>query len=157
MKRWLIILAFIIVPMLTTSAQSVRLGERIPKINVDSPLGKSLDYCEHDHIALIFIHSDSRPCIEALRNFEILSEHLKSDMSVVLLTTEDKANHDNIIARLPNRNREIAYDVEHSTFNAFGIDYVPFCVIYTKKRGRVVWFGPLTRIDNHISENHTEQ
>ncbi|MBO5832320.1 MAG: redoxin domain-containing protein [Alistipes sp.] len=145
MRYTLIILSLLLSFATEVSAQRVRIGERIPDIEVQSEYGPKLEYIENDYTCLVFINSHSAPCIEALK-------HINSDMlydtDIVLVTKEKPENHSEIVKRLGTDQYTIAYDVEGKTYRSFGVNYVPFSVIYSTKRKRVESFGSVEYLCN---------
>lgn len=147
MKRYLLILAIAIATVFEVNAQSMRFGERIPNIDVDSELGNELELAQKEHVCLVFIHSESRPCLEAFSNIQLLGDVLTSAMDLVIITAEERGCERNFAYLLEGLEHTVAYDVDHRTFKAFGIQYVPCCVIYETKRNRTVWFGGIQQLN----------
>lgn len=125
------------------SAQRIRLGERIPEINVQSEYGSKLEYAEQDLMCMVFFHSKCTPCVEAIQK---LNTALYEVMDIALVTAESPELHDTIISRIGTRDFAIAYDIDGKTHKSFGINYVPFAVIYSTHRKRVEWFGPIEQL-----------
>lgn len=146
MKRLLLILALAVATVVNADAQSIRLGERIPKIDVDSPLGNELELSAKGYICLLFIHSESEPCHVAMRELANLSTNLAEEMEIVLITAEEQSCDDAIAALMGDVKYTLAYDLDHRTFKSFGINYVPFCVVYDTKHKRTEWFGAVQQL-----------
>lgn len=145
MRLFIAILLGILCAAIDVSAQSIRLGERIPEISVTSEYGTKLEYAEKELMTLIFIHSESEPCIEAV---QLLDPYLHEMMDIVLVTPESSEEHDAIVRRLGTSDFAIAFDNDGKTYRNFGINYVPFCVIYDTQRKRIEWFGPIEHLGN---------
>lgn len=128
-------------------AQNIRLGERIPTIDVHSTMGTELNYIDKEYVCLIFIHSGSLPCVDALDSFEALADSVEERMAVVLITPEQRSSEQDIVARFIDNNTTVAFDKEHKTFKSFGINFVPFGVIYDTKQRRTRWFGSIQQLD----------
>lgn len=144
MKRIITILFIMCLCATYAEAQTIRLGERIPAINVDSELGRELELVTKQYVCLIFAHPESHPCIEALEQFDATMPDIDADMEVVVLLCEPRGSE----AMLPcSNNYTLAFDNNHRTFQAFNIDYVPFGVIYETHRSRTLWFGPIEQLN----------
>ena len=156
MKR----LISIVVPMLmlisSAGAQNIRLGEHIPPIDVHSSMGTSLNLIDKEFVCLVFIHSDSLPCIEALDTFTKVTDKFADKVAVVLLTPEQQSAEQDIAALMTNDNVTLAFDKEYKTFEAFDIRYVPFGVIYDTKRRHTQWFGSIQQLDEQILTHITK-
>lgn len=148
MKRIAIIIAIIITAMTSAEAQNIRLGEKIPDISVVSELGSELKLGKKEHVCMIFVHSQSVPCVIALTEMEDIRDTLIENFDVVLITSEQSDIEAEIMERLNTKGMTIAYDNDRETFKSFGINYVPFAVIFDKRRCRVQWFGPIRHLDN---------
>ncbi len=145
-----ILLAMLSLVMLiaSSSAQHLRLGYRIPEINVISALGTELDLIEQEYVCLVFMHSESLPCITALEHFRGVAEAEAERMATVLITPEERSDEHDIMSRFVDMATSVAFDNNRRTFTAFGVEYVPYGIIYDSKRRRAVWFGSILRLDN---------
>ena len=70
------------------------------------------------------------------------------DTDIVLVTKERPDNHTEIVERLGTDKYTIAYDIDGKTYRSFGINFVPFGIVYSTKRKRVESFGPVENICN---------
>lgn len=146
MKRLLAIASLMMMLMTSAEAQDITLGGRLPNINVHSAMGPELGLIEHEYVCLVFIHSESLPCVAALESFNALADSFSDTMAVVLLTPEQRSNEQDALARYVDSNTTVAFDNEHRTFKAFGVEYVPFGVVFDTKRRRVQWFGTIAQL-----------
>ena len=64
-----------------------------------------------------------------------------------------ESNREEIIERLGIEEYIVAFDDNNRTLRAFGINYVPFAVIYRTKNSRVEWFGPM----HHLKRDTIEE
>ena len=152
MRRFLAILAIIMATTVGAHAQSIRLGESIPTISVSPSIDETLDIYNRDYTCLIFAHSESDPCVEALRNFKATAEEIHLSCAIVVITGEAESNSKAIVERLGIEEYIVAFDENNRTLRAFGINYVPFAVIYRTKNSRVEWFGPVHHMGRDIIE-----
>lgn len=131
-------------------AQAIRLGERIPDISVESEYGRSLERIASSYVCLIFIHSDSTPCINAVNALDTITEIHNEAIHKVLVTYEGMEDELSIRNCITLQNYTLAFDHERRTFQAFEVSYVPFGVIYDTRRNRIHWFGPLHQLNAQI-------
>ena len=153
MRHFFVILTTILFFTLSAEAQSVRLGERTPEVSVMSEYGSKLEYVERDLVCLVFVSSHCEPCIKAVQTID---RALLEKINIILLTTESHELHDEIVERIGATELSIAYDIEGKTYKAFGINYIPFAVIYSVKRKIVKWFGPVQQLDGSLVEQIEE-
>ena len=151
MKKLLLIFAMIAISNSTSSAQALRLGEPIPDIDVVSMMGPKLKRIKSDYVCLIFAHPDSKHCIDALNKFQEADNAMRGQVSVVIITYT-KRDYDNPLLAFVDRNTTLAFDNRRHTFRNFGIDYVPFSVIYCHKHRETLWFGTLASLDKATLE-----
>lgn len=144
------IIAIICATTIEVSAQSVRLGEPIPSIHATPNIEDALAAYNREYTCLIFAHSESKPCVDAMRNFEPMAKSIERECAIVVITNEDAQDSEAIIERLNIENYILTFDDNNRTFRAFGIQYAPFAVIYKTKNSRIKWFGPIHHLDNTI-------
>ena len=150
MRRILYILALMVATTVAAHAQSIRLGEAIPAISVNPTIDETLALYNRDYTCLIFAHSESKPCVEALRDFRATAEEIGLTCAIVVITGESEVDSEAIIERLGIEDYIVAFDDNNRTLKAFGIHYVPFAVIYRTKNSRVEWFGPVHHMGRDI-------
>ncbi len=150
MRRILYILALMVATTVAAHAQSIRLGEAIPAISVSPTIDETLALYNRDYTCLIFAHSESKPCVEALRDFRATAEEIGLTCAIVVITGESEVDSEAIIERLGIEDYIVAFDDNNRTLRAFGINYVPFAVIYRTKNSRVEWFGPVHHMGRDI-------
>jgi hypothetical protein len=150
MRQLLAIIALICATAVGANAQSIRLDEAIPALSVTTNLDETLAMYNRDYTCLIFAHSESKPCVDAMSNFSSTAERLNSQCAIVIITGEAEENSAEITERLSAENYILAFDDNNNTLKAFGINYVPFVVIYRNKNSRVKWFGPIHHLNDDI-------
>ena len=147
MRRFFAILVLICATAIGAHAQSIRLGEQVPALSVTPDINETLELYNRDYTCLIFAHSDSKPCVDAMHNFAATAPSIERDCAIVVVTCEAESDRDIITERLKAREYILVFDDNNSTFKAFGIHYVPFVVIYRNKNSRIEWFGPIHQLD----------
>lgn len=152
MKSIITIMATLLLLCSGVSAQNIRLGEKIPDISVESVLGEELRLIEQEYTCLIFMHSKCEPCIKALPEFHKIAAPLADNMAVVLLTNESRDMEQHLQQAFGAYVTSIAFDRNKHTYRAFGINFVPFGVIYHTKSHRIEWFGSIQQLgDNQLN------
>ena len=152
MRRILYILALMVATTVAAHAQSIRLGEAIPAISVSPTIDETLALYNRDYTCLIFAHSESTPCVDALCDFRTTAKEIDLTCAIVVITGESEVDSEAIVERLDIEDYIVAFDDNNRTHKAFGIHYVPFAVIYRTKNSRVEWFGPVHHIKPEIIE-----
>lgn len=147
MRRFFAILALMVATTVAAHAQSIRFGESIPSLNLQSSIDETLAIYNRDYVCLIFAHSESKPCVDAMRNFAPTAQAISKQCAIVVITTESELNKASIVERLGIEDYILAFDSNGRTFKAFGINYVPFAVIYRTKNSHIEWFGPMHHIE----------
>lgn len=147
MRRFFAILLFMVATTVGTQAQSIRLGEPVPSLSLQSSIDETLAIYNRDYVCLIFAHSESKPCVDALRNFAPTAEAISKQCAIVVITSESELDREVITERLGVEDYILAFDSQGRTFKAFGIHYVPFAVIYRTKNSHIEWFGPMHHIE----------
>lgn len=153
MKYLLSIIAAMLVFCSSAEAQRLRLGDRTPDISIGATLGTPMDNILQKYICMVFIHSESAPAVDAADRLcdELISAD--DDMAIVLLTAEEKTEDNALLNSFVSHNTSVAFDNNHHTFRSFGINYVPFGVIFDKKKQRIEWFGSLQHLDRRVIAN----
>lgn len=146
MKKLLCITLAMLLFAVSLNAQTLRIGDRIPAIDVDSSAGSELKLIDAEFTCLIFMHSASEPATTAIRHFStnILTEEMNLD--VVLLTPEQDGFEEEMLRSITTNSTIVAFDNEGRTFANFGVEHVPFAVVYNTNSRRALWFGPLARL-----------
>ena len=147
MRRFFAILTLMVATTVVAHAQSIRLGEPVPSLSLQSSIDETLALYNRDYVCLIFAHSESEPCVDAIRDFAPTAEDISKQCAIVVITTESELDKDSIVERLGVEDYILAFDSQGRTFKAFGIQYVPFAVVYRTKNSRIEWFGPMHHIE----------
>lgn len=143
------LLKIIIATLLCTAsvtAQDLRIGERIPAIDVDSSAGDDLKLVDEEYTCLIFMHSKSEPAVEAIRQFSELILPYRNKIGIVLLTPEQDGFEEDMLQSLTSNDTLLAFDNDGRTFRNFGVSYIPFSVIYKTRARKTLWFGSLSQL-----------
>lgn len=152
MRATLLTLLSLVLFLTASQAQSIRLGHRIPKIKVVSEFGDDLKLIKQPYVCLIFAHSGSWPCINAISQFKSISSNYDERLAIVIITTEKQEEGLEAWERFMDYNTSLAFDIDRRTYDAFGINFVPYCVIYSTKHRRAIWFNSLTQLQPELLE-----
>lgn len=146
MKHILAIILATVATILSVEAQPLRLGERLPHINVDSSVGSELKLIDKTYTCIIFMHSESQPTLEAIKSFTGLATPWRESLAIVLITPEQEGFEQEVLASFTTNDTIVAFDNNYSTFESFNVQHIPFGVIYETRSRRVQWSGSLTQL-----------
>lgn len=140
MNRFLLVVTML-VAMLSAEcrAQSVVLGEKIPKLQLSRWL-MDLQPEATDYTCLMFLHSESELCHSALRRVVPLVEQYGQRLNLVIITNESYDSAGVALTSLLDDRVGVAFDESGKTFRTLEVNFIPFCVVCDKRR-RVVWCG----------------
>lgn len=146
MRGKLFIMFAVCLGFFSAGAQSPVIGER-PELRVtyldSKPSGGPM--------LVEFYVSRSPSSEERIRALSKMASDYSGQLNVVLVTRE---GNDVIESHFRGKNYpfHVALDDNDRTFKAFGVQYLPYAVMLDS-RGRVVWFGnPTTLDDNTIKQ-----
>lgn len=148
MKRILTILALALTIAVEANAQSIRLGDRIPDLQV----ARELAITSKEYVCLSFVHTESTPCLYAIESLCQIVGNYTDLFEIVFVTNQNEDCAEDITCLANNVDITIFNDRESHTFKAFGIKYVPYSVIYSTKRNRVEWFGSVQQLNTETIE-----
>jgi hypothetical protein len=150
MRQLIVILAAVVaslLPLTKTSAQNIRLGQPIPDMHTTLTDDQMEALGDKEFTCIIFVHSESTPCIDALSRFDTTAEALNNHSTLLILSNEEAWIEEILRKQIGFKEYTLAFDKDNRTFKAFGIRYVPFAVIYRTKNSRIEWFGPLHQLN----------
>ena len=150
MRNLLVLIVLLCATAVGVSAQSIRLGGQIPTLSLTTNIDDTLAMYNREYTCLIFAHSESKPCVDALHAFEPIAKSINKQCAIVVITGEDEQDSDAISQRLNIEDYIIAFDDNNRTINEFGIQHIPFVVIYRTKNERIKWFGPINQLDSDV-------
>ena len=147
MKLLLTIVAAIAFMLTTTSAeaQNIILGEKVPDSRIRSWL-MDLQPDAADYTCIIFYHSKSPRCQECLPKIKRIVNTYEGKLNLIILTKEDYSKAGVTLTEHLSDRVGVAFDDGGRTFIAYGVRFIPFCVIYDKK-GYAVWCGHAKSFD----------
>lgn len=140
MKRLILNIAILVLMSFsatTVTAQSIPLGERLPRFKHAKWLnGSQPEKCDFTYVE--FIHSASAPCRNSAERIHKIVSGMES-VAFMLISHQSATEIDEWVTRLINTRSGVIVDDKHIR-TALGINYAPFAVIFDHKR-RALWFG----------------
>lgn len=153
MKHILAIILATVATILSVEAQPLRLGERLPSINVDSSVGSDLKLIDKAYACIIFMHSESEPTLQAIKSFTELATPWRENLAIVLITPEQEGFEQEVLSSFTTNDTIVAFDNNFSTFESFKVQHIPFGVVYETRSRRVQWSGSLTQLGERELRN----
>lgn len=144
MKRAILLTFMALVATLSLRAQEIVIGERVPDLRPTEWLGAAPAEDDRRATLLIFYHTESKPCIEALPAIDSLARSMKEGR-VIVVAMEPKERIAPSLARYMSPRFYVAIDQSGRAFKSYGIRYVPFGVLVDHK-GRAKWIGNPTLV-----------
>lgn len=157
MRGLLLTIAAVVAMTFACSAQRLRIGEKLPSIDVDSSVGSDLKQIEKEYACIIFMHSESEPSIEAIKSFTTLSTAYNERLAMVLITPEQDGYEQEVLSSFTTIDTIVAFDNNYRTFESFKVRHLPFAVLYETRSRRVQWFGSLTQLSEEQLEKILKQ
>lgn len=139
MKRTIFLTLVALVASLAVRAQEIVIGERVPDLRPTEWLGASPAEDDRRATLVIFYHTESQPCVEALPQLDRLARGLK-DVRLIVVAMEPKERIAPSLAKYMSAQFYVAIDQSGNAFDSYGIRYVPFGVLVDPK-GRAQWIG----------------
>ena len=146
MRRLLLILLAVVAFLPVAEAQHLKVGEKLPTIDVDSSVGSDLKSVDREYTCIVFMHSESQPSLNAIREFTKQTKGVRSDLALVLITTEQDGFEQELLNSFTSSDTIVAFDNNCRTFENFNVQHIPFAVVYQTKSRRVMWFGSLSQL-----------
>ena len=141
MRYFLTIVAAIAFILASTSAeaQNIILGEKVPDSKIRSWL-MDLQPDAADYTCILFHHSKSPHCQECLPKIKRVVNNSEGKLNLIIITKEDYSKAGVTLTEHLGDKVGVAFDDGGRTFLAYGVRFIPFCVVYDKK-GYAVWCG----------------
>jgi hypothetical protein len=135
---------FALLFVVEAGAQTIALGERVPRIKKAVWLGDNIP-AKSEFTIVEFVHSASTPCRQSVEQIgRIVDEH--SNISLVLVTHQDEKFVDDWLKRcVTPRVGVVVGDVRIRT--SYGVNYAPYIVVLNRKR-KALWFGNPQQLDS---------
>lgn len=150
MKQLITIVATIAFALISapTEAQNIILGEKVPDSRIRSWL-MDLQPDEADYTCILFHHSQSPRCQESLSRIKRVVNKNKGKLNLIIITKEDYSKAGVTLTKHLSDQVGVAFDDGGRTFYAYGVRFIPFCVIYDKKED-AVWCGHAKSFNENV-------
>lgn len=150
MRCFFTILAIILGLATGANGQNIVLGEVAPDLKIKQWL-MDMQPDAADLTCVLFYHSESPQCRKSISRVKEFAAQFDGNMNVVILTKEryDKAGVS--LTEHLGDHTAVAFDDEGRTFRAYGVKFIPFCVIYNSKR-MAVWCGHAQGLSEKVAE-----
>lgn len=139
MKRNILITLLILLATFAARAQEIVIGERVPDFRPTEWLGAQPSEDDRRATLVVFYHTESQPCVEALPQIDQLARAMKN-VRVIVVAMESKERIAPTLAKYMSAQFYVAIDQTGHVFESYGIRYVPFGVLVDSK-GRAQWIG----------------
>ena len=139
MKRNILITLLVLLTAFAARAQEIVIGERVPDLRPTEWLGAAPAEDDRRATLVVFYHTESQPCVEALPQLDRLVRGLK-DVRLIVVAMEPKERIAPSLAKYMSAQFYVAIDQSGNAFDSYGIRYVPFGVLVDPK-GRAQWIG----------------
>ena len=150
MRNFLFILAATICFIEVAQSQNVIIGEIAPDLKIKQWL-MDLQPEEADYTCILFYHSESPQCRKYVSHIKSITKQAEERINVIIITKEKYSDAGVTLTEHLGGNVCVAFDDAGRSFRNFGIKFIPFCVIYNKKR-IAQWCGHAGRFTQDILE-----
>lgn len=128
-------------------AQNLPPGARVPDTKALSWL-TAVPQTEGKVVVYDFFHPADPACDESLSVLDGLAKRYEGRVAVILIARERPLPTTPSVQ--PGKAAyAVAVDLTGKTFGAFGIDYVPCCIV-ADKRGRITWTGIPAKLETEL-------
>lgn len=150
MRHILLMFAALTLSMHLAHGQKLIIGGRAPELKVKE--WATTKPAESGPRLIEFFFSGSKPSVDRLTQVDAIAKTFNGRLTVIVITKEPK---DKVMSILSPSSRSyfVAMDDNGRSFDAYGIQFVPFCVIIDNK-GRIAWFGNSTSLCEEVVEKY---
>lgn len=131
-------------------AENIIIGDKIPDIRLQAWL-MDLEPESADYTCTLFYNSESPLCRQCIGRIKEMIDRFSPHINLVIVTKEPYADAGVTLTGFLSDNTSVGFDERGRTFRAFGVKFIPFCVISNNKR-RAVWCGNGASLAPHILE-----
>lgn len=150
MKRIIFILTFFLLSTTMLSAQKLIIGDRAPELKVKEWITPKPSY-EGSARLVEFFFSTSKPSVDRIAALETIAQKYKGKLAVIVIAKESKEKVAGIIGN--SKHYAAALDDASRTFDTYGVQFVPYCVLIDSK-GHIVWFGNSSSLTEQLIEKY---
>lgn len=150
MKKFIILLTLIIGFATKADAENIVLGEKLPDMRISAWL-MDLQPDDAPYTCILFHHSESPLCDKVIKRAKRLINKHKSEFRLIIVTKEEYAAAGVALTEHLADNTGVAFDERGRTFRAFGVKFIPFCIISDSKN-RALWCGNGAALGEQVVE-----
>ena len=143
MRRFFYILCLAVLTVVTApaAAQNTPIGKRIPDVRPHTWLNGVRPSRESRLTCIEFFHPSSKRSMANVANLQSLAARFpRKDFQVVVVASGDAEAVENALLTLTDEGIAVAADTDNACFKAFGVTYLPACVVIDDQK-RTVWTG----------------
>ena len=122
-----------------THAENIIIGDKIPDMRLQAWL-MDMQPESADYTCTLFYHSESQLCQQSLLRIKQIVNQYAPKINLIIITKEAYADAGVTLTGFLSDNTSVGFDERGRTFRAFGVKFIPFCVISDNK-DRAVWLG----------------
>ena len=155
MRRFLRILCIVVLTAAAGSvcAQNIPIGKRIPDVKPQSWLDGVRPVRDSKLTCIEFYHPSSKRSRTNLEHLQFLAgEFLHRDFQVVVIAAGDEQAVEKALAPFTDEGIAVGLDTDNACFKAFGVTYLPACVIIDDQK-KTVWTGDSKSLTVKLIEN----
>ena len=141
----------------SVQAQNIPIGKRIPDVRPQTWLNGMRPLREAKLICIEFFHpasARSRSNVESL--LLLSSEFARRDFQIVVVAGGDAEAVKNALSSFTDRGVAVGFDSSGECFKAFGVDYLPACIIVDEQR-KTLWTGDSKTLTDKTIKNLTQK
>lgn len=138
---------------ISLKGQNIILGETTPDLRIKQWL-MDMQPDNTDYTCILFYHSESPQCRKYISRVKKLTQEADRKISVIILTKEKHNEAGVTLTEHLDDLTTVAFDDGGRTFRAYGVKFIPFCVVCNSKR-KAVWCGHAGALTETIIENIT--
>lgn len=131
-------------------AQSVIIGDKLPELHLRRWL-MDLQPNQTDYTCLLFHHSESELCNQALKRVIPIVEQYESELNLIIITKESYNKAGVALTEYLDDRVGVVFDQGARVHRTLKVNFVPFCVICDKRR-RVLWSGNSAMLTQEIMD-----
>lgn len=139
MKRLLILLTTLFASIGTIYAENIIIGDKTPRLRLQAWL-MDMQPEEADFTCILFHNSESALCRQSLNEIKQITNKFAPNLNLIIITKESYSEAGVALTSFISDRTSVGFDERGRTFRAFGVKFIPFCIIINSKN-RAVWCG----------------
>lgn len=132
--------------------QNIIIGDRLPSDVRPRRWLMDLQPEATDYTCILFYHSESPVCQQALKAIKPIIEQYGTSLNLVLITKEEYDKAGVALTEHLDDRVGIAFDDGGRIFRELGVTFIPFCVVCDRKH-RTLWCGNGAMFTAEVMDN----